>query len=136
MDHTCSPSLSPFTLPLPLDRTYFTFLSFIFLKCILTDKWGFAIVFHTCLYHTLIRLTPSIIYSFSITLLPCYSTTFSAFHSYCLHTQMQRILILFAIILFSLTPLPVPSKQTNYYNHVLSLSLSINMYMNKYICVY
>jgi hypothetical protein len=37
------------------------------------------LVFHTHIYSTLIRLTPSITYSFSISLFPHHSTTFNGF---------------------------------------------------------
>jgi hypothetical protein len=36
--------------------------------------------FHMCIYCTLIRLAPTITYSFSVTLLPYYSTALSAFN--------------------------------------------------------
>jgi hypothetical protein len=48
-----------------------------FLKCILIVQKGFAMVFHTCICYTLIRST-LITYSFSISLLPYYSTAYSA----------------------------------------------------------
>jgi hypothetical protein len=56
---------SPPWYPLP-DRNNLTFLSIIFyiFKCILIVQGGFTVVFHTCIYYTLIRLTPSIIYLF------------------------------------------------------------------------
>jgi hypothetical protein len=61
MKHICTPTLSPFTLSIAfyklLHRTYFTFLSFIF-KCILIIQWVFALVFHKCVYQSLIRLSP------------------------------------------------------------------------------
>jgi hypothetical protein len=50
--------LHPLHLPSPpLNRPCFTFLFFIF-KCILIVQRGFALVFHTCIYCTLLRLTP------------------------------------------------------------------------------
>jgi hypothetical protein len=67
-----------------LDRTCFTFLSFI-----LIVQGGFALIFHTCIYCTLISLTLSVIYcpahlvfnSFQCILLCSVSILFILYHS-------------------------------------------------------
>jgi hypothetical protein len=85
-----------------LERTCFMFLSFIF-KCILTVQVGFIVTFHQCIYCALLRLTYLfIIYSSSITLLPCYSG--DALHHR--HTQMMCFnIILYLSLFFSSLPL-------------------------------
>jgi hypothetical protein len=78
--HSCSLHLLHFLssylhwYPLP-DRNCFTFL---FIFKVYTDWWGgFALVFHICIYCTLVRLTPCIAHSFSTTLFPYYPTAIS-----------------------------------------------------------
>jgi hypothetical protein len=72
IDHIRSPSPSLFTYTHTLvpssgqDLFYLPVLHF--LKCIFIVQGGLALVFYTCIYHTLIRLTSSILYS----LLPCF----------------------------------------------------------------
>jgi hypothetical protein len=75
LSFTCSIYLLPPTGVFPPGRTWFTFLSFIF-KYILIAQGGF-LIFHTCI--SLIRLTPPLLNSFFVILLPCYSTAFNAF---------------------------------------------------------
>jgi hypothetical protein len=50
-------------------------------KWILIIQGSFALVFQICIYHTLIRLTPSITYSFSIAQIPSNSRPYACFTS-------------------------------------------------------
>jgi hypothetical protein len=93
------------------------------------------------IYCTLITKTSSITYSFSVALLPYYSTDFSAFH----YTSSCTDALCFNSIhslsfSFSLPLLQSPFRQAHYYNHVFSLSqsLSLSLYIRSYIylCVY
>jgi hypothetical protein len=59
---------SPFPLVPTLRQDLFNLPVLHFYNCILIVQGGFTMVFHTCIYWTLIRWTPSITYSFSITL--------------------------------------------------------------------
>jgi hypothetical protein len=96
----------------PLYRTCFTILFFIILG-VPSFSRGFHLVFHTCTC-TLIRLTPTITYSYSITLLPDYSTAFSTF---CYTIFMPRCNVFHIFMLsFSFPHLPPPShlRQTCY----------------------
>jgi hypothetical protein len=71
------PPLS-YCYPTP-EKTCFTFLSFIFFKCIYIVRGCVILVlFHTCIY-TLTRLTPLFL-TLSVALLPYYLTAFNAFH--------------------------------------------------------
>jgi hypothetical protein len=92
------------------------------------------------LYCILIRLTRLLfIYSFSITLLFCYSTAFSAFH-YAIFIQRCNA-FLYHSVLFAVPFLPLSSslRQNVCYNHVLPLPLFacifISMYAYKIIYV-
>jgi hypothetical protein len=51
-----------------------------FFQHILIAQEGFTLVFYRCIYCTLIKVTSSFSFSFSIVLLPSYSTAVSVFH--------------------------------------------------------
>jgi hypothetical protein len=65
-----------------------------FFKCILIVTGCFTLVFHMCIYHTLISFIPSITYSFYSVLL--LFTSSECILLYYLHTQMQCVSILFS----------------------------------------
>jgi hypothetical protein len=93
---------------------------------------GVAMVFHTGIYYTLIRLTPSIAYSFSIILRHYYSTAFSTF------SQTNAMHYSLSIILFlSLDSLESHQTDPLLQSCSLSLSLSLSLYVCicKYICI-
>jgi hypothetical protein len=124
-DHIHLPSSSPFTLShtgpvLPSCPSFF--------KYILIVQGDFILVFHTCVYHTVVRLTPSInslYHSF-----PYSSTAFSIF---CYTIFIQRYNVLILSLYHSLFPsglFLVPSdRHTITIMFFLSLSLPTHIYV-------
>jgi hypothetical protein len=110
--NTHPPYLPSFTLPLPTGTHPQTDLFYLpvlhFFKCMLIVQEDFTLIFHTCIYHTLIRLTSSITYSFSITLVTCYSLTFSAL-CYTIFMHRCNVSIIHSL-LFSFSLLPPHSS--------------------------
>jgi hypothetical protein len=138
IDHICPSSPFPFTLPLVpthgQDQFYLPALHFF--KWLMIVQGVFTMVFHKCKHYTLIRLTPCIIYSFSITLQPYYSTTFSAFqYTIFIHRFDVFQYYSLSITLFS-SPTSPESPPTDPLLQSCSIYLSIYLQIHMYIRLY
>jgi hypothetical protein len=108
--HHLSPSSPSTFAPLPptgTHKTCFTFLPFIFEvynDCSMGFHLGISHVY--ILYLSQIN---TLYYSFSITLLPYYSTGYSVLH-YTIHIQMYCVLVWFPVYILFLSCLPVGSS--------------------------
>jgi hypothetical protein len=131
IDHICPPSPSPFIFPLPTGTRpkQDPIIFYVYIN------WGLAMVFHTCIY-SLIRLTLSVAI-FLNSPAPLLLNSFQCILLCYLHTQMQRILILFTLYHFlflSCLPL-VPSNSLPVSNMIyVSTYLSMRSYM--YLCIH
>jgi hypothetical protein len=94
----------------------FTFLSFMFLKCILIVQGNFILVFQTCVYCVLIKLPPPITYSFSITLVPYYSIAYSAVRYTTFIHRCDISILSFSNVLLPSPPPCSPCSQNHWHN--------------------
>jgi hypothetical protein len=98
------------------------------LKCILIAQGGFALAFQTCIYCTLIRLTPSI----TLFSLSCSSIIQQLMVHCVVFIHRCIVSILFSpTMLFSSSPTIVPSDRPSI---IIVLSLS-HMWSYMYLCV-
>jgi hypothetical protein len=103
-----------------------------------------ALTFHTCIYHSLIRLT-WLTYSFSITLLPYYSTGYNALYYIIFIHRWTASTFFTQTFSFPLLPPIIPSdRPTNailfslspsHYIYILYVNISIYIYDHISICV-
>jgi hypothetical protein len=131
-----APFYFPFPFPLVpfhIKQDLFYLLILHFLKCILIVKWGSAMV---CVYCSLIKLTPFVIYSFSITMLPYCSTSFSTF-LYTIFICIYKVFWYYSLYhsLF-LSHLPLVSSDRPTIAIMFSHSLYIYVYLYVYTHVY
>jgi hypothetical protein len=90
----------------------------------LSVQGGVILRFHACAYLTLIRLSPSITYSFSITLIPYYSSAYSAL-CYIIFIYSQIVFQYSSPPLFSF-PLPPTSSPWDRSTNTIMCSLSLS----------
>jgi hypothetical protein len=118
-----------------LDRKCFTFLSFIFLRCVLTVKWVCCGISHSNIscFH---QINPLYYLHFHCCPAPLLFNSFQCISLCYLHTQMQCFSKLFTLYhcLF-LSRLPTISlQQTYYYN--CGISFSLYVHVCRYVCIY
>jgi hypothetical protein len=124
-------SLSLFTLLSSTSTHSWTRPVLHFFKCVLTVQGGFALVFHTCPYHSLIRLPryyllflhhPALLLVNSSQCIPLFY----------LHTQMHRFSIIHHHSLFLYHLLEVPSDRPTI--KIMFSLFCIRVCVNMYIC--
>jgi hypothetical protein len=135
--HIHLPLHSLFTLSLPPVSTpkqdLFYISCALFFEVYIHCLKGFS-VFHTWIYHTLIRSSPPIIFSFLFPL-PCYSTAFIVFPYAILLHRHNVFRYHSRSFSFSFLPPTNPLKQPYYYKHVLYICACIHMCV-QYICAF
>jgi hypothetical protein len=131
IDHICPPSPSPFIFPLPTGTRpkQDPIIFYVYIN------WGLAMVFHTCIY-SLIRLTLSVAI-FLNSPAPLLLNSFQCILLCYLHTQMQRILILFTLYHFLfLSCLPLVPSNTPTITIMFSVCVCVCMCVCVCVCRY